>query len=297
MMGNLIKAEFRKILTTKSWWALLIPAAVLAFAFAAGLGYIANEFGNILTSSEAERIASALGIETGSLPMGLLAVGRAINMALMFAVIIGVFAVAGEYSKKTITTTFLTAPNRAMALTSKMITYISWGALYGLAAVAAASLGILLGVDSERLPTASQWLGVAGASVLAGALATLFGVGVGALWKSVAGSVVTLLLYMLLAENLWISVSYGIWGNDVAWMGAVLPNGALNGVVGAIPAEVFGASGVRVPGMEDDFAWFLQNVAGAPGAFSWWGSALIFGGWVLLFFGGGWLVNQKRDIT
>src|SRR5690606_19167861 len=156
MMGNLIKAEFRKILTTKSWWALLIPAAVLAFAFAAGLGYIANEFGNILTSSEAERIASALGIETGSLPMGLLAVGRAINMALMFAVIIGVFAVAGEYSKKTITTTFLTAPNRAMALTSKMITYISWGALYGLAAVAAASLGILLGVDSERLPTASQ---------------------------------------------------------------------------------------------------------------------------------------------
>ena len=33
-MSNLIKAELRKILTTKMWWALLIPAVALALGWA-----------------------------------------------------------------------------------------------------------------------------------------------------------------------------------------------------------------------------------------------------------------------
>ncbi|OLT46461.1 hypothetical protein BJF85_16560 [Saccharomonospora sp. CUA-673] len=296
-MGNLVKSEFRKILTTNGWWALLVPAATLAFVIALGLGYTANGVGNLLSGRETEQLATALGVETGNLPMGMLAFGRAINLALMFAVIFGVFAVAGEYGRKTITTTFLTAPNRATALASKMITYVSWGALYGLLFAGVSSLAIVLTVESERLPSATQWLAVMGASVLAGALATLFGVGLGALWNSVAGSVVTLLLYMVVLENLWIWVSYGIWGPSAAWMGGVLPNGALNGVVGALGAEAAGAAGVRVPGVDEYLAWGLQFIAGAPGAFSWWASALIFGGWVLAAFGGGWLINQKRDIT
>lgn len=294
-MGRLLVAEFRKTLTTKSWWGLMIPAVLLAFGFAAGWGAFANEIGDVLTSSETQIIAQALGIQTGNLPMGLLAIGHGINIGLTFPVIFGVFALAGEYSKKTITTTFLTAPNRVSVLTAKMITYSVWGGVYGLVVAAASSLGIVLTVDGSRLPTGGQWLGVVGASVLAGVLATLFGIGVGAVWNSVVGSVVTLIIYLLVIENVLVFVAYGLWRVD--WLGGVLPNGTMNGIVGAIGAQAFGAAGVKVPGLDAEAQWTLQYVAGAPGAYSWWASALVFFAWTMVFFAGGWLANQRRDIT
>ncbi|TVT36468.1 ABC transporter permease subunit [Amycolatopsis rhizosphaerae] len=294
-MGRLIIAEFRKTLTTKSWWGLMIPAVVFAFGFALGWGAFANKVGNVLDSEETQDIAHALGIEIGHLPMGLLAIGHGINIGLVFPVIFGVYALAGEYSKKTITTTFLTAPNRGSVLTAKMITYIVWGMLYGLVIAAVASLGIALSVDQARQPTSGQWLGVIGASVLAGVLATLFGIGVGAVWKSVVGSVITLSIYLLVFENVLVLVSYGLW--KVSWLGGVLPNGTMNGIVGAIGAEAFGAAGVKLPRINEEAQWTLQYFAGAPGAFSWWASALIFFAWTMLFFLTGWASNQRRDIT
>jgi ABC-2 type transport system permease protein len=294
-MGNLIKAEFRKILTTKSWWGLLIPAVLFAFVFALGWGAVTNDFSDFLGRSDAQELASMLGIEVGTWPVGLLAMGHGINVATVFAVIFGVFALAGEYGKKTITTTFLTAPNRGMALSAKMITYIVWGALYGVVIVLAASLGAVLTVDASRMPSASQWFGVLGAGMLATILVTLFGVGVGAMWRSVVGSVLTLVIYLLIVENLLVIVAFGWW--DIGWLGGILPNGTANGIVGAIGAEAFGAAGVTVPGLDEELRWALQFFAGAPGAFSWWASALIFLGWTLLFFLGGWAINQRRDIT
>ncbi|NKQ58078.1 ABC transporter permease subunit [Amycolatopsis sp. K13G38] len=294
-MGRLINAEFRKTLTTKSWWGLMIPAVVFAFGFALGWGAFANKVGDVLSSRETQLIAEALGISTGNLPMGLLAIGHGINIGLTFPVIFGVFALAGEYSKKTITTTFLTAPNRVSVLSAKMITYSIWGAIYGLIVAAASSLGIVLTVNSERLPTAGQWLGVVGAAVLAGILATLFGIGVGAVWNSVVGSVITLTIYLLIVENVLVLLFYGLWHVD--WLGGVLPNGTMNGIVGAIGAQAFGAAGVKVPGLDQETQWTLQYVAGAPGAFSWWASALVFLAWTMVFFVGGWISNQRRDIT
>ncbi|HVW44563.1 MAG TPA: ABC transporter permease [Amycolatopsis sp.] len=294
-MGKLITAEFRKTLTTKSWWGLMIPAVIFAFGFALGWGAFANEVGDVLDSDQTQRIADALGISTGNLPMGLLAIGHGINIGLTFPVIFGVFALAGEYSKKTITTTFLTAPNRVSVLSAKMVTYTIWGAVYGLVVAGAASLGIACTVDSERLPTSGQWLAVVGAAVLAGILATLFGIGVGAVWNSVVGSVITLTIYLLVVENVLVLLFYGLWRID--WLGGILPNGTMNGIVGAIGAQAFGAAGVKVPGLDDEAKWTLQYVAGAPGAFSWWASALIFLAWTAVFFVGGWASNQRRDIT
>lgn len=294
-MGRLLVAEFRKTLSTKSWWGLMIPAVVLALGFALGWGAFANEVGDVLNSEETQTIAQALGIQTGNLPMGLLAIGHGINIGLTFPVIFGVFALAGEYSKKTITTTFLTAPNRVSVLTAKMITYSVWGAIYGLVVAAASSLGIVITVDGSRLPTSGQWLAVVGASVLAGILATLFGIGVGAVWNSVVGSVITLVIYLLVIENVLVLMFYGLWRVD--WLGGVLPNGTMNGIVGAIGAQAFGAAGVKVPGLDAETQWTLQYVAGAPGAFSWWASALVFFAWTMVFFAGGWVANQRRDIT
>jgi len=294
-MGNLIKAEFRKTLTTKSWWGLLIPAALFSFGFALGWGNVVNEFGDFLGGSDARMLTDLLGIDPNTLPVGLLAMAHGINIATIFPMIFGVFALAGEYGKKTISTTFLTAPTRGSALTAKMVTYLVWGALYGVVIVGVASLGTVMVVDGERMPTSGQFFGVLGAGVLATTLATLFGIGVGAVWRSVTGSVVTLIIYMLIVENLLVIVAYA-W-LDVGWLGGILPNGTVNGIVGAIGAEAFGAAGATLPGLDEELQWSLQFFAGAPGAFSWWAAALIFTGWTLAFFGTGWAVNQRRDIT
>ncbi|MEU6642167.1 ABC transporter permease [Saccharomonospora sp. NPDC046836] len=295
-MGNLIKAEIRKTLTTKSWWGLMIPAVLFAFLFAIGWGAGTNDVNDVLSSDEAQELAQLTGTQLGQLPVGLLALGHGINIGMMFPIIFGVYALAGEYGKKTITTTFLTAPNRVSALSAKMFTYIGWGVAYGLVIVGSASLATVLTVDSIGLPSAEQWLAVLGAGVLATVLATLFGVGVGAVWKSVVGATITLTIWMLVVENTFLFLTAG-W-EHLRFLGGVLPNGTLNGIVGAIGAEAFGAAGLSVQGdMNEDLQWLLQFIAGAPGAFSWWASALVFLTWTMVFFVGGWAANQRRDIT
>ncbi|WP_298180562.1 ABC transporter permease subunit [Saccharomonospora sp.] len=296
-MGNLIKAEFRKTLSLNLWWGLAIPAFGIALLFALSWGSTVNDFRDFL-GSDAEDLARALGLDIDTLPVGLLALGRAVNIGVFFAVLFGVSALAGEYTRKTISTTFLTAPNRGSALSAKMITYIVWGLVYGVVVVAAASIGTVLTVDGGGLPSAGQWLGIAGAGLLAAVLGTLFGVGLGAVWNSVAGPTVFLCIWMLLVEHILVIVGFAA-GLD--WLGGVLPNGALNGIVGAVGAEAFGAIGsslnVYHNEINEGLQWSMQFFAGAPGAFSWWASALIFLGWTMLFFGAGWAANQKRDIT
>lgn len=295
-MGNLVKAEMRKILTTNSWWGLLIPTMVLALLFALGWGALTNDINDYLGSDDAQELGRAAGVEVTTLPVGLLALAHGINIGLLFPLILGILAIAGEYGKKTITTTFLTAPNRVSALTAKMLTYILWGAVYGVVIVGFASLGTVLTVDTPGIPDAGYWFGILGAGVLASILATLFGVGLGALWNSTTGATVTSIIWVLIVENLLVFVMWG-WGG-ISWLGGVLPNGTLNGIVGAIGAEAFGAAGAAVPdAIDDEAVWLMQYTAGAPGAFSWWASALIFFAWAMVLFGGGWAANQKRDIT
>ncbi|EHK88124.1 ABC transporter permease subunit [Saccharomonospora azurea] len=298
-MGNLIKAEFRKTFSLNLWWALAIPAFVASLVFALSWGASVNDFNEFLGSSDAQELAMLLGIDVATMPVGLLSLGRAINIGVFFGVLFGVTALAGEYRNKTISTTFLTAPNRASVLSAKMVTFTVWGLFYGVIAVGAASIGTAITVDSAGLPSAGQWLGIAGAGLLAAILGTLFGVGLGAVWNSVTGPTVFLCLWMLLIENILVLVAF--FSAELDWLGGVLPNGALNGIVGAVGAEAFGAIGssmsAHIDQIDDGLQWGMQFFAGAPGAFSWWASALIFFAWTMLFFGSGWAANQNRDIT
>ena len=60
-MGGLIKAEFRKVLTLKVWWALLIPTVVVAIGFAFIWGKITNDLVGYLSGSDARMLARLLG--------------------------------------------------------------------------------------------------------------------------------------------------------------------------------------------------------------------------------------------
>lgn len=290
----LIKAEFRKTMTTRLWWALMIPAFALAFGFAFFWGRITNDFVDYVGTNDLEELTRLVGLNPDELPVGLLGLAHGINIGTVFAMIFGVLALAGEYHRKTITTTFLTAPTRFHALTAKMTTYIVWGVVYGVVIFGASALGILLGVSGNHLPSGGQWLAMLGAGILSTVLVTLFGIGFGAVLNSVIASNIILIVYMLIVENILVLF---LW-TKAPILGAVLPNGTANGIVGGVSADAFGAAASTSPlGLDDELRFGLQFAAGAPGVQSWYESAAVFAGWALLFFIIGWAINQRRDIT
>ncbi|TQM82888.1 ABC-2 type transport system permease protein [Saccharothrix saharensis] len=290
-MGNLIKSEFRKTTTTGLWWGLMIPTVLLAFGWALGTGAIFKSVSDFMGSSDAEDLAAILNVDPSQWQMSVFGIARSINVATIFPMIFGGLAIANEINRKTITTTFLTAPNRVSSLAAKMIVYVLWGAIFGVAIVASVSLGIALTSNSSMLPDAGGWLALAGVGVLSSILMTMFGVGVGALMTSVVGTTVVLLLYMLIVEN---GIQLVLASQGLPEIIGFLPNGAVNGLTGSVASSLFLANAGVVP---EDLVEGLRAIAGALGAFDWWLSGLIFLVWTALFFLGGWAATQRKDIT
>ena len=89
-----VRAELRKVRSTKLWWALLIPVALLST--------LVNLFSGVFTSS----------IPDERLPLLLGSLAYALVLAGVFAAVHGVAAAAGEHRHRTITTTYLTSRPR-----------------------------------------------------------------------------------------------------------------------------------------------------------------------------------------
>ena len=115
-MGRLIKAEFRKILTTKIWWALLIPAVLLALGWAWGVSALITD---IVDDVSTRRPRGVQHRPSTSCRGRVARADQGMNIATIFPMIFGALALASEISRKTITTSFLTAPNRASVLSAK----------------------------------------------------------------------------------------------------------------------------------------------------------------------------------
>lgn len=301
-MGRLIVAEFRKITTTKLWWTLLIPAVLLAV----GWGWLSSEFftdvagdlGNALHEQD-------VNLDLDKLSWASLALTRSMNFATLFPLVFGSLALASELSRKTITTTFLTAPNRASVLGAKAVVYALWGLIFGVVVAAASSLGILIGSGSTVLPSAGDWILILLSGIISCVLWTLLGMGVGALLGSPVAALIILLIYAALVGPLSELILTGVTnGSHIA---GFLPNGSANGLTGSTASsllfqqlqDILQLNGQSlIPADEtDDFNQVVRLAAGAPGAFSLWVSGAIFLGWTALFFILGMVRNHNRDIT
>jgi ABC-2 type transport system permease protein len=291
MLGNLIKAEFRKTTTTGLWWGLMIPTVLLALGWALGTGAIGKGVMDVVNGSDAQELTQLLGIDPSQWQVSVFGIARSINIATVFPMIFGGLAISNEINRRTITTTFLTAPNRVAAMSAKMIVYIVWGALYGVAIVASVSIGIAITSDASALPGVGGWLALGGVGILSSILMTMFGVGIGALMTSVVGTTVVLILYMLIIEN---GLQLVLSTQGLPEIIGFLPNGSVNGITGSVATDLFLQTAGVVP---KELVDLLRGVAGALGAFDWWLSSLIFLVWTGLFFLGGWAATQRKDIT
>ncbi|WP_285744632.1 hypothetical protein [Lentzea sp. NBRC 105346] len=290
-MGNLLQSEFRKTITTGLWWGLLIPTVLLAFGWALGAGFVGKGFVDLASNADVEQLSDLLGVTPDQWKVSLFGIARSINIATIFPMIFGGLAISNEINRRTITTTFLTAPSRVSALTAKMLVYILWGAIYGLVIVLSVALGVSLSSPSSLLPDFEGWLALGIAGIVASILMTMFGVGVGALMTSVVGTTVVLLLYMLLIEN---GLQLVLASQGVDKIIGFLPNGSVNGLTGSVAVDLFLKSAGVVP---SELEQVLRVVAGSMGAMDWWLSGLIFLSWTAIVFVGGWAATARKDIT
>jgi hypothetical protein len=170
---NVLRAEFRKLFTTQTWFWLLIGS--LALNALNVVGTLAGSYGS--QGYYARHAVDVFG---------------AGSSAFLFVLILGVIGITAEFRHQTITPTVLTTPSRGLVIGAKLVAYLILGVGYAIAglivvfAIAVPWLsakGISLDLGSYGIPRA-----IFGSLVVV-ALYAVFGVGFGALITNQAAAV------------------------------------------------------------------------------------------------------------
>lgn len=215
-MSALIKAEFRRLVSTRMWlWALI--AAVL---LGGGLTGLLTAVGPENFDPPMPGMDTVQGIQS---TLGLL------GFTVFIPAAIGTLAMTTEYRHRTATYTFLFAPQRWQVLTAKLVTYGVAGIVYGLVqtGTAAAAFFGVLGVRgvTPGLPSGvvlELFLRLA----LAMAVYMLLGVAAGALIRNQVAALAVVIGYLYMGELLLMMIP----GVKLAY--PVLPGGATAALTG-----------------------------------------------------------------
>jgi ABC-2 type transport system permease protein len=185
-MKTLVRVELRKLATIRGPRVIVAAASALVIVFAVFA---------VATAGEGD--APPLGPET--LPGFLRSPAQLLGFV---ALLIGVIAVAGEWTHRTVTRTFLLTPARRRVVMAKMLT----GVIVGVGvSVLALTLGLLVvlpvllanGTALSPVASAEAALATLGISALYG----LMGVALGVLTRNQTVALVAALLWNLVAEN------------------------------------------------------------------------------------------------
>jgi len=276
-MGNAVRAEFRKIFTTKMWWALLIPAVTVALLFNWGFSAVQkgaeDNFG--------------VGI---NIPIALLSLGGSFTFTSIFAALYGAMSISGEFRHKTIGTTYLTSSSRGAVLGAKMIAYVVMGLIYGVLTLVFATLGALAGGGSDALPSGGTWLLISLIGIVVITLWTLLGVGFGGLISNQIAAVVVLLVYTVIGETVLAELLRGMKLTSVPHY---LPAASASDAVIKFALDRF----LGTLAVSANTQTQIESVFNAIGLPQWWVGGLVFIAYASVIALGGWAISQRRDIT
>ncbi len=192
-MINLVRAEWRKVITVKLGWGMLLGALALA-----ALGVVAQ-------------IASNGNGGNGSpvLPLSAAATQRSIaasaGSAYLFSIVVGIILITTEFRHFTSRPTFLIEPRRGRVIVAKVIVAAVVGIIYGLACAALtaaimepwfAALGVSIGWTSNGV-----LLSMLG-DIIVIAIFAVVGIGVGVLVRNQIAAVIGALIYLFVLEPL-----------------------------------------------------------------------------------------------
>jgi ABC-2 type transport system permease protein len=181
----------------------------------------------------------------------------------VFALVMGVLLVAGEYRHQTVTWSLLVTPRRSRVIAAKLVTCAIVGLIVGLAAAVATGVYVFA---ATGLFTSGVPLALLG-SVLSTALWTMFGGALGALVRNQTATVVAAFVWFFYAE--WLLVAM------VPAVGRWTPTGAAKAVSG----------------------WTRDGMPVAGDLLPMWAGGLVFLAYALAAAGLAVLTTTRRDVT
>jgi hypothetical protein len=181
----------------------------------------------------------------------------------VFALVIGVLLVAGEYRHQTVTWSLLVTPRRSRVIAAKLVTCAVIGLIVGLTAAVATGVYVFA---ATGLFTSGVPLALVG-SVLSTMLWTVFGGALGALVRNQTATVAVAFVWFFYAEWLLIAM--------VPAVGRWTPTGAAKAVSG----------------------WTRDAMPVAGDLLPMWAGGLVFLAYALAAAGLAVLTTTRRDVT
>ncbi len=262
-MRAALLAEYRKLVSTRLWWLLLI-VMVGYLVFVAAI--VSASFVFTPEGTEPPLRGEAAALATYSLVNG---VGD------VFPLIIGSLAMTTEFRHKTITQSLLVEPDRTRFLLAKLLSVVPIGLVAGVVAVLAVVLG---GAPLLHLQGDGAFLGdgdvVTGLllGVVVVALWAVIGVAFGAVCSNQVAAIVVILAFTQFVEPVLRVVLAQV--DALARVASFLPGGAADSLIGAS---------------------FLGG-AGTVDLLPRWAAVLVLLGYAVVFAALGRLTTLRRDI-
>lgn len=187
---NLLKSEWRKFVYVRANWGLVIAATFISALSVAVTPFIIDSqgemFGFGLDSQEAIDSVYANGIS-----------------GYVFAIILGIMLMAGEFRHGTAVATFLTAPKRGSVVLAKLVIAALSGILLMLISALVSFLAgyiALLQFPEAASPSETLFLNTITASVIGGAVLAIIGVALGTLVRNQMLAIVGALVYLFIID-------------------------------------------------------------------------------------------------
>jgi ABC-type transport system involved in multi-copper enzyme maturation permease subunit len=190
---RLLKSELRKVLYVRSNWGLLIAAVFIsALSTAVTVPLLdADSTG-----------ALGVSLETAS---GVDAVYANAVSGYIFAIILGLLMMTGEFRHGTAVATFLTSPKRSRVVLAKIaVAALAAAVLMIISALAGFLAGwlALQTVDNPAEPSSNIFINMMLASVVAGVVLGIIGLAIGTLIKNQLLAIVATLVYLFVIDPL-----------------------------------------------------------------------------------------------
>ncbi|NHN56404.1 ABC transporter permease subunit [Calidifontibacter sp. DB0510] len=266
-MGTAIKAEVRKLLTTRLWWGMAIAVLAAGALLALLMASILNETPNPEQQAQGQPAMTPLQIATSTYTSG-----SAFGYVLLM--VIGIMTIGSEYRHKTITGSLLAVPHRSRLIAAKVIALLAFGVLYGLIFLigsVGAGATVLSIRGLEVFPEPGTLLRSLVLVLLVLGLWALIGLGLGVLiTNQIAAILVGVGVAFIVEPLLGVLVSQVSWGESLA---KYFPSRATNAV--------------------------LQGYAqdGSTNQLSWWAGALVLIGYAAIMVAIGTFLTERRDVT
>lgn len=279
-----VHAEILKIRTTKLWWIFLI-GVVLVTAWALVRNGASHHYemypplGQFPADQRAQAAAQAAQARTyaghAAIAADMMTSGQFFGVLL--AMLLGVLTVTNEYAHQTATATFLTNPHRGSVIAAKFAAIVAVGVLFWLVSTFINLIVTPFYMKSQHFNVALvDWVPLRSVllNLLAYAMWSVFGVGLGSLFRAQVGAVVTgMAVYLGGAAAVTIVFNLAYLSYHHAWI-----------LAAPVIAPAVASLVMITPGHAFDHA---------PPQ---WAGLLIMVGYVLLFGGIGILRTRRREI-